>query len=188
MKYKIKVGISNRHVHLTKETYEQLFAEELTKARELNQIGEFASNQFVTLKTEKNTIERVRIVGPFRNYNQVEICNSDAYILGLNPPVRKSGEIKDSEDITLIGPKGEVYLKSVCILAERHVHLNTNEKNKYQVEDEQPVKINISGNRSAILDAHVKISDNGYFELHIDRDEANALLLHDGDEVILEIE
>ncbi len=187
MKYKIKVGISNRHVHLTKETYKKLFDEELTKAKDLHQIGEFASNQFVTLKTEKNIIERVRIVGPFRNYNQVEICNSDAYVLGLNPPVRKSGEIASSEDITLIGPKGEVDLKSVCILAERHVHLNTKDKEKYQVEDEQPIKVHIPGNRSAILDAHIKLSDNGYLELHIDRDEANALLLHDGDEVTIEI-
>lgn len=187
MKYKIKVGISNRHVHLTKENYEQLFDEELTKDRDLHQIGEFASNQFVTLKTQKNTIEHVRIVGPLRNYNQVEISSSDAYRLGLKPPVRKSGDIKNSENITLIGPKGEIYLESVCILAERHVHLNTKEKQKLNVTDEQPVKIVVDGPRSAILDAHIKISDNGYFELHLDIDEANALLLKEGDEVILEI-
>lgn len=187
VQYKIKVGISNRHVHVTKETYELLFDEPLTVAKELNQIGEFASNQFVTLKGKKGYIDHVRIVGPFRHYNQVEICNSDAYILELTPPVRKSGDIKDSEDITLVGPKGEIHLKSVCILAQRHVHLNINDQKKFKVEDEQNVKINILGKRSAILDAHLKISDNGFLELHIDRDEANALLLKDGEEVILEI-
>lgn len=183
--YQIQVGVSNRHVHLTKSTYEQLFDEPLEVVSHLNQIGEFASNQFVTLKTEKSTIEKVRVVGPFRTYNQVEISNSDAYILGLNPPVRKSGDIKDSEDITLVGSKGEIMLKSVCILAERHVHVNTKDCEKLGVTDNQKVQIKVSGDRSALLDAKIKASDNGYLEMHIDRDEANALLLKNGDEVTL---
>ncbi len=187
MEYKIKVGISNHHVHLTKETYDLLFNEPLEKIKPLHQLGEFASNQFVTLKTEKNKIENVRIVGPFRTYNQVEILKSDAYLLGLNPPVRKSGDIKNSENITLVGPKGEIYLENVCIISERHVHINSKEQEKYQVSDEQMVQVEVPGDRSALIDAHIKISDTGYYELHLDRDEANAFLLQDGDELTLKI-
>lgn len=187
MKYKIKVGVSNHHVHLNKETYNQLFEEEIEIDRNLHQIGEFAAKQFVSLKTEKGVIERVRVVGPLRNYNQVEISNSDAYRLGLNPPVRKSGDIKNSENITIIGPKGEVFLESVCILAERHVHLNVKEQKELNVKDEQEVKIIVDGPRSAILSARFKVSENGYQELHLDLDEANALLLKEGDEVTIEI-
>lgn len=185
MEYNIKVGISNNHVHLTKETYEMLFDEPIVIERELNQIGEYASKQFVTLKTPFNTLENVRIVGPFRQYNQVELCQSECYRLKINPPVRKSGDVKDSEAITIIGPKGEVILKEGCIIAQRHVHINTKEQEKYGVKDGDIVKIKVDNERSAILYAFVKISDNGFFELHLDRDEANALLLKSNEEVKL---
>lgn len=188
MEYPVKIRISNRHVHLTKETYEQLFFEPLEKERDLNQIGEFASNQFVTLKTQKNQIEKVRVVGPLRQYNQVEISKSDAFLLGLNPPVRKSGDIEHSENITLIGPKGEVYLESCCILAQRHIHMNLEEAKEYGVNDEELVKVRVNGERSGVLDAFIKVSENGYFEMHIDRDEANAMLIKDNDEGTLMIE
>jgi len=118
------VAISNRHVHLTKETYTKLFNEPLTIKKPLNQIGEFASNQTVTLKSPKGIITNVRVLGPFRAYNQVEISRTDAYRLGLNPPVRTSGDLEDSETITLIGTKAELTLKNVCIQAERHIHMN----------------------------------------------------------------
>lgn len=188
MEYQVKIGISNRHVHLTKETYELLFNEPLTIKKEIHQIGEFASNQVVTLKTEQGIIENVRIVGPFRDYNQVEICNSDAHQLGLNPPVRKSGDIKNSENITLVGPKGEIYLESVCILAQRHIHINSKDQEKYHVKDGDVVKVLVRKNRTALLDTYIKISENGYFEMHIDRDEANAFLLKNEENVTLIID
>jgi len=182
VEYKIGIGVSNRHVHLTKDTYEKLFDVPLEKVKDLNQIGEFASNQFVTLKTLKGELVKTRIVGPFRKYNQVEISKSDAYFLGLNPPVRKSGDLAHSESITIVGKIGELTLENSCILSERHVHINTKDKDKYGVEDGEIVQVKIDGKRSAIIDAHVKITDNGYFEMHIDRDEANAFLLNNGDE------
>ena len=119
-----KIAVSNRHLHLTKEIYDELFDEPLSIKRPLNQIGEFASFQTVTLKTEKGEIPNVRLIGPLRKYNQVEISRSDAYLLGINPPVRESGDLEDSEMITIVGPKGEVTLKDACIQAERHVHMN----------------------------------------------------------------
>ncbi|MCI8575018.1 MAG: propanediol utilization protein [Bacilli bacterium] len=187
MEYKISVGISNKHVHLTRETYEQLFDKPLEKVKDLNQIGEFSSNQFVDLKTSFGQIKNVRIVGPFRSYNQVEIGKSDAHLLNLNPPVRKSGDLKDAESITIIGPKKEITLNNACIMAKRHVHINTLDLDKFHLKDGDTVQIHIPGPRSALLDAEIKASDNGYFEVHLDRDEANALLIESGAEVTLVI-
>lgn len=185
MEYKVKVGISNKHVHLCKETYEKLFDEPLEKEKDLNQLGEFASKQFVELKTPFGQIKKVRIVGPLREYNQVELCPSDAFLLNINPPVRKSGDTNNSENINLIGPKGEIALENVCIIAKRHVHINTKDLEKFHVKNNDFVRIQIDGPRSAILDAYIKASDNGFFEVHLDRDEANAFLLKNGEEVTL---
>ena len=90
---RIKVGVSNRHVHLTKEVYFKLFGEEnLEKDRDLDQPGQFASKSYVTIKKGEREIPHVRILGPFRNYNQIEISRTDAYKLKVNPPVRDSGD------------------------------------------------------------------------------------------------
>ena len=182
-KMKVKVEISNRHVHLTKEVYQQLFTEPLTKRNDLSQVGDFASNECVTIKTDGGEIKNVRIVGPFRNYNQVEIALSDARRLKINPPVRKSGNLENSEDITLMGPNGKVVLKNACILAERHIHMNPIEAAKWNVLDNQIVQVQVKGAKSCLLDAKIKISENGVLAFHIDIDDANASLLKTGDEV-----
>lgn len=185
MKEKIigTIAISNRHVHLTKETYEKLFDEPITIKKPLNQIGEFASMQTVTIKTEKTTIENVRVLGPFRKYNQVEISRNDAYKLGINPPVRQSGDLEDSETITLIGPKGEVTLENACIQAERHIHMNKGKAAELGLKNEDLVKLKIENDKGGIMEAFVKVTDNGFFEIHIDTDDANCFLLKTGDEV-----
>lgn len=180
---KVKVGISNRHVHLTEEVYNRLFDYPLTKKKNLTQIGDFASNEVVTLKTEKGSIEHVRIIGPFRSYNQVEISRSDARKLGINPPVRKSGDLESSETITIVGEKDEITLDNVCIVAERHIHLNPDLAREWQVEDDELVQVSIKGDKSCILDAHIKVSENGVLAFHIDTDDANAAMLNQDDEV-----
>lgn len=180
------IAISNHHLHLTKEVYEKLFDEPLSIKRPLNQIGEYASFQTVTLKTDKDEIENVRIVGPLRNYNQVEITRSDAIKLGLNPPVRESGDVEDSETITLVGPKGTVILENACILAERHVHMNKYKAEELDLKHEDLVKLKVNNDKGGIMEAFIKVSDNGYFEIHIDRDDANAFMLNTGDEVEIE--
>ena len=188
MKEKIigKIAVSNRHVHLTKEVYDQLFDEPISIKRPLNQIGEFASFETVTLKTEKAEISNVRVIGPLRKYNQVEISRTDAYQLGLNPPVRQSGDLEDSETITLIGPKGEITLNDACIQAERHVHMNERKAKELGLKHEDMVHIIVDNDKGGVMDAFVKVSDNGYFEIHIDKDDANCFLLKTGDEVIIE--
>lgn len=183
MKKLVKVGISNRHVHLTKEVYKTLFSSELTKKKDLTQIGDFAANETVTLKTKKGMIENVRIIGPYRNYNQVEISKSDARKLGLNPPVRKSGDLENSETITIIGEKGEITLENVCILAERHIHLNPSDALNWQVKDGDMVSVSVKGDKSCLLNAHIKVSENGVPAFHIDTDDANAALLNNDKEV-----
>lgn len=182
----IKVGISNRHVHLTEETYKKLFGDKsLTKKYDLNQVGEFASYKVLTLKTEKGSISDVRIVGPFRNYNQVEISKSDAEYLGLTPPMRRSGDLKNSASIELISEHGDVFLESACILANRHVHMNEEVAKEMGLEDNERVQIVVKGDKSCIMDAYVKVSSNGFLELHIDVDDAEFFGLNNGDEVVM---
>lgn len=184
MEYGINVGISNRHVHLTKEVYDMLFDDEITKRNDLNQIGEFASNQVVTLRNGDKEIKNVRVLGPFRNYNQVEISKKDARTLGINPPVRRSGDVIGSETVTLVTDKASIEIEGV-IISERHVHINSKDVDRYGVVDKQKVQIKIDGEKSGVMDAYVKISDNGFYELHIDTDDANAFLLEDNDRVTM---
>lgn len=183
MKNKVKVGVSNRHVHLTEEVYNKLFDEPISKKSDLMQGGEFASNQTVTIKTEKGEMKKVRVLGPFRSYNQVEISRSDAYSLGLRPPVRKSGDLQNSETVTIIGDKGSIILSNSCIIANRHVHMNPELANELGVVDDQQVKLVVGGEKACELMAFIKVSDNGVFEVHIDFDDANAANLKNGDEV-----
>lgn len=166
----VKVGVSNRHVHLKKEDLEILFGEDykLTPRNYLDQPGQFAAEETVTLKTDKNIKEYVRIVGPTRNYTQVELLEEDKDYFGINPPVRNSGDLENSESITLIGPKGTLNKKNICIIANRHIHINT--KDKESLKEDQIVKVDINGK---ILDnIHIKIGDNYSLALHINKDDA----------------
>ena len=129
---KVSVGVSNRHVHLTEETYKELFdGIDLEIVKELTQPGQFASNLKLTIKTEKSSIENVRVLGPLRKYNQVEISKTDAFKLGLNPPVRDSGYLEGSSPITLEYNGKEVYLDKGCIIPTRHIHINPDEVEKF---------------------------------------------------------
>lgn len=183
---KVTIGISNRHVHLTKEHLEILFGKdyELQILRPVNQPGQFASVEKVTLETPKNKIDGVRILGPIRPYTQVEISKTDAIKLGLNPPVRDSGDIAGSEPITIIGPSGKVELKEGCILANRHIHMTPEQRTQFGLEGISKVGIKIEGEKGGIMkDVHIKSADASYYEMHIDTDDANAFLLHNGQEV-----
>lgn len=184
MKEKIigKIAVSNRHVHLTEEIYNELFDEPLQIKRPLNQVGEFAAFQTVTLKTEKAEIPNVRIIGPFRKYNQVEISRTDAYALKLNPPVRASGDLKGASVITIETEKGKIE-RPACILADRHIHITKEERKNYNLlKDSYSVKI--PGEKGGIFDnVMIKESEKSYYEMHIDTDDANAFGIKSGQEV-----
>ena len=179
----VVIGVSNRHVHLKEEDYKVLFGdEELTEYKKINQPGQFASNQFVTLKNGDRVIEHVRILGPFRSYTQIEISKTDARTLKLNPPVRMSGDIKESSPITLIGPKGELNLSEGCILADRHIHMLPEQAKMYGLEGIEKVSVMLKGEKGGIINnVYLRIAPNSYYEMHIDTDDANAHLIENGD-------
>lgn len=184
----INIGISNRHVHLTKEHLDILFGEnyELTKRNDLSQLGQFACEEIVTIKTAKNEIKKVRILGPVRNYTQVEISKTDSFTLGLNPPVRESGDVKDSEAITLIGPKGEVTLNEGCIIATRHIHANPDDVKKLNLEGINYVDVKIPGLKGGILHhVSIKVDPSYTLELHLDTDDGNAHLINKDTKAII---
>lgn len=180
----VSIGISNRHVHLTEEDFKVLFGEEavLEVHKKINQPSQFASTSFVTLKGQKGEIENVRVLGPYRSYTQVEISKTDAYKLGVNPPVRMSGDLKESSPITIIGPKGTLELEEGCIIADRHIHMLPKQAEMYGLKDLEEVAVLIPGEKGGIL-YHVKlrVSENSYFEMHLDTDDANAHLIKNGD-------
>ena len=181
---KINVGISNRHVHLNNDDYKLLFGDiPLTKRNDLTQPGMYACNEVVTIKGEKRSIENVRVLGPLRSYTQVEISKTDAYTLGVNPPVRNSGDLSGASLITIIGPHGEI-TKESCIIATRHIHVDKKIREKYQLEGIEKVNIKIPGEKGGIItNVYLKDSEEAYFELHLDTDDANAHLLKQNDEV-----
>lgn len=177
----VRIGVSNRHVHLKKDDFIKLFGNiDLEIDKELYQPGQFASKCRVTIKTSKSELNNVRVMGPFRNYTQVEISKTDAYILGLNPPVRTSGDLDDSEVVTLVGPSGSLVTNG-CIIADRHIHITEEEKKKYNLNDSLCVEV---GNvkKSILYDVHLKISPESRMEMHIDTDDANGNFVKTGDE------
>lgn len=183
---KVTIGVSNRHVHLKKEHLEVLFGKnyELQVDHFVNQPGQFASKEKVTIESEKGKIENVRILGPVRTFTQVEISKTDAIRLGIDPPVRDSGDLKESSPIILIGPKGRLELESGCIIAARHIHITEKMKENFGFANVSSVSVKIKGEKGGILEhVHLKVTDQAYYEMHIDTDEANAFFLQNGDEV-----
>lgn len=183
---KVKIGVSNRHVHLTHDDYVLLFGNDnIKKERDLVQKGQFASFSKVTIKTNKNCIENVRVLGPFRNYTQVEISKTDSFFLGLNPPIKNSGDLIDAEEITIIGPVGCI-VRRACIIANRHIHINKIDREKLGLNNIDYVKVAVGDVKKSILyDVYIKESEDGVFELHLDLDDANACFLKNCDDATI---
>lgn len=186
--FAVPVGVSARHVHLTQEHVEALFGPgyQLTKRKELMG-GQFASNETVTIVGLKlRAIENVRVLGPVRKASQVEVSATDAIRLGMNVPVRESGDIEGSAPIAIVGPKGAIYLNEGCIVAMRHIHMSPADARAAGVRDGDFVSVRADNERGTIFD-HVKIRVDESFtlEMHIDTDEANAALISTGDMVTI---
>ena len=183
----IKVGVSNRHIHITEETYKKLFGtSNIEMERKLTQSLDFASTSKIILKTDKNIITDVRVIGPFRKYNQVEISKTDAYFLGLNPPIRESGDLDNSESITLVGKKGEIKVENCCIICNRHIHLSPIELQELGLNENDKVSVKINNETGGIIDnISLKVQDDFHLELHLDTDHANTFNLKNDDYVEL---
>ncbi|SET25117.1 Propanediol utilization protein [Natronincola peptidivorans] len=179
----IPVEVSARHIHLSKEDMQVLFGEEyvMTKKKDLSQLGQCQYQERVTLIGPKGVIEKVAVLGPAREKTQVEISKTDAVKLGINPPVRESGDLKGSGDIFIATDKSVIKAKESVILAKRHIHMTTEDAKKLQVMDKQIVKVKLLTERPIILeDVVVRVSDKYALNLHIDFDEANAALCTSG--------
>ncbi len=185
----IPVGISNRHIHLTREHVETLFGKgyQLQPLKELSQPGQYACKETLTIVGPSlRPIEKVRVLGPERSASQVEISRTDSYLLKVKPPVRESGDIKDSAPIIIIGPCGIVELKEGCIIANRHIHMSEEEGKRFGVKDGDYVTIDANGERrTRFFDVQVRVSKNFRLEMHLDTDDANAAALKNGDRVVI---
>ncbi len=182
----IPIAISARHVHLTQESVEALFGKDyqLTEYKPLSQPGQFAANERVTIVGPKNKIERVRILGPTRSKNQVEISRTDEFFLGIDAPIRQSGQTENSPGCVLIGDKGKVTLKDGVICAWRHIHMTSEDAEKFEVVDKDivEVEINSSGRSLTFGNVMIRVSPKYKLEMHIDTDEGNAAELSHGAE------
>ena len=179
---KILLGVSNRHVHLSKDDYKILFdKDELTNIRDLVQPHQYVSDLFVDIRTPKNTIEKVRVLGPLRDYTQVEISKTDSYFLGLNPPIASSGELENASEIEIIGPCGSIVRKS-AIIADRHIHITQKQKEELGFKDIDEVSVLFETEKSTIFsNVKLKVCDEANLEMHLDIDDANGALLKTGD-------
>lgn len=184
---KIPVGVSNRHIHLSSEDIIALFDCDLTNYRDLKQPGQFAAEQKLDLLGPKGRINNVRVLGPARPQSQLEISKNDAVALGIDPPVRDSGNIKNSPGLTLVGPAGQVELEEGVIIAHRHIHMPREVAEREGLKDKTMVSVRTDGLRSLTFhQVLLRVSDKFALEFHVDTDEANAALLKTGDTVILE--
>ena len=181
--YQVPVGISARHVHLSREHLEILFGAgyRLTPEKSLSQPGQFACKEQVEVCGPKGSIKKVRILGPERKQSQVEMAFSDCRILGINPPVRTSGDLKETPGILLKGPVGEVSLKEGVIIADRHIHMTPEEASWFDVSDGDRVNVLVPGEKAGLLGrVLVRVTSESRLDLHVDTDDANAFLLRQG--------
>ena len=172
------IETSARHIHLTQETLEKLFGEgyELTVRKPLSYPGQFASNERLTVVGPKKEMANVSILGPVRKMDQIELSATDARTLGIDAPVRESGDVKGSGACKLVGPAGEVELKEGVIAAKRHIHATPEDAEKLGVKDKDvvSVKIDTEGRSLVFGDVVVRVSPKYALAMHIDTDESNA--------------
>jgi acetate kinase len=174
----IPIKISARHVHLTPEAVEALFGPgaTLTERQPLSQPGQYVCEERVTLIGPKRSIERVAIIGPVRPGCQVEISRTDEFHLGMDAPIRASGQTKGSPGITLRGPAGTLTLTEGVIQAQRHIHMRPEDAERYGVADRDMVQVEICGGERDLIfgDVLVRVKSSYALEMHIDTDEGNA--------------
>lgn len=171
------IEASARHIHVTAEALHMLFGEgyQLQKKRELSMPGEFLSDEKVRVEGPRGALDRVSILGPVRKAVQVEISLTDARVLGVNPPVRLSGDTKGSAAVKLIGPAGELELSEGCIVAKRHIHMTPEFAAQVGVVDGQHVSVKVAGERGVTFDeTMIRVNANFANRMHIDFDECNA--------------
>lgn len=178
----VELEASGRHVHVTKEQALTLFGHPLTPKRPLSQPGQYLAQERVTVIGPKGEFENVAVLGPERKEAQVEISLTDGRTLGIEPPVRLSGDVAGSPGAVLVGPRGRVELTQGVVAAQRHIHLTPEDAARFGVRDKQVVKLQALTDRPLTFsDVAVRVSPEFASFAHLDYDEANACGFHKGD-------
>jgi putative phosphotransacetylase len=180
----VPIGISNKHVHVSKADLATLFGEgyELTPKKDLSQPGQFACEETVDVVGPKGTLKKVRILGPVRPETQVELAQTDARSIGVNALLRESGKLEGTQGCKLVGPKGEVDLDNGCIVAHLHIHFHTDEAAKMGIKDKQMLNVLVRGQKDVVFcNVIARVGDKMKLDFHLDTDEANAALVQNGD-------
>jgi putative phosphotransacetylase len=183
---KIPIALSNRHLHISQEHLDILFGAgyELKKLKDLKQPGQYAAEEKVDLVGPKGTIKGVRVLGPVRKKTQIEISFSDSFILGIKPPVRDSGDLKNSPGVKIVGPSGEVEIEEGVIAAARHIHMTPAIAEEWGVKDKDTVNVRTGGVRSIIFEnVLVRVNQEYALEMHVDLEEGNGAGIQNNDEV-----
>lgn len=178
----VELEASGRHVHVTAQQALELFGHCLTPKRPLSQPGQFLAEQRVTVVGPKGEFRDVAVLGPERKQAQVEISLTDGRTLGIQPPIRLSGDIQGSPGAVLVGSRGRVTLEQGVIAAQRHIHLTPEAAAHFGVKDRQRVKLQALTERPVIFqDVIVRVSPDFAPYAHLDYDEANACGFQKGD-------
>lgn len=178
----VELEASGRHVHVTKEQAMILFGHDLTEVRPLSQPGQYLAQERVELQTPKGNMKNVAVLGPCRKEAQVELSATDAVALGIQPPVRLSGDVAGSAPITLVGEKGTVTLQQGAVIAQRHIHMSPEDATAQGVKNGDVVRLRTLTGRPVILEqVAVRVSPNFRTYAHLDYDEANACGFRKGD-------
>lgn len=178
----VELEASGRHVHLTERQAQELFGHKLTPFRPLSQPGQFLAKERLTVAGPKGKFEKVAVLGPERSAGQVEISLTDGKVLGIKPPVRQSGDIKDTPGVTLIGPMGQVVLREGVIAARRHIHMTPEDATRFGLRDGDVVNLKTYTDRPLTFgDTVVRVSPSFATFVHLDYDEANACGYRAGD-------
>lgn len=179
----VPVGMSYRHIHLSKEHLNILFGEgyELTRMKDLSQPGQYAAEEKVDVYGPKGALKGLRILGPVRKETQIEVSISDSFALGVKVPIRDSGELEGTFGARIVGPKGEVVIDKGVIAAARHIHMHTSDAECFGVADGDIVSVKVEGKRGLVFD-NVLIRARGDYalEMHLDIEEGNAAGLANG--------
>ena len=178
----IPLEASGRHVHVTKEQALKLFGHDLTEKRPLSQPGQYLCNERVTVEGPKGKFQNVAVLGPARKEAQVEISLTDGRTLGITPPVRLSGDVKNTPGVRLVGPNGQVELENGVIAAKRHIHMSPQDAKNFGVTDGQEVSLKTYTSRQLVFEnVPVRVRPDFASFAHLDYDEANACGMKDGD-------
>ena len=178
----VELEASGRHVHVNKEQAQALFGHDLTPSRPLSQPGQFLAQERLTVKGPKGEFQNVAVLGPARGKAQVEISLTDGKTLGIQPPVRLSGDVKGTPGAELIGPMGRITIQEGVIAAKRHIHMTPEDAKHFGVQDQQPVRLQTFTQRPVVFeDLVVRVSPDFATYVHLDYDEANACGFQKGD-------